>query len=70
MKTTKKVIRLGANDSNRRVTQKYSIGKYRTSTLLRLLDEHDCHISEMDGCECVEVWAELRSRGHEGSVVL
>jgi hypothetical protein len=33
--------------------------KASASWLERRLDEHDCHLSPMDGCQCEELRAEL-----------
>lgn len=46
------------------------LNKLTTQELLNLLDEHDCHISQDDSCDCYLVLRELEARINKESQIL
>lgn len=41
-----------------------------TQAILNMLDNHDCHLSPNDGCECVAYIKELKRRQSKQSIIL
>lgn len=47
---------------------KVDLTKLKSEMLLDILDTHDCHMSEDDGCNCVFVKQELDRRWYAGDL--